>query len=122
MKKLLLIPVLTLLFLFVTIMAIAEWKNVQLTADSSHDYSPQINANGHVVWKGPGGSDGGGDHEIFYYDGTSVTQLTTNSVYESSPQISDNGNVVWYARDENDYEIFYYDGTNVTQLTTNSSN
>ena len=40
------------------------------------DSSPKINASGHVVWYGSGGSDGGSDNEIFYYDGTTVTQLT----------------------------------------------
>jgi hypothetical protein len=71
MKKLFLIPILTLLFLSVATMASAQWVTTQLTNNSAHDYSPQINDSGQVVWQG---FDGTG-YEIYYYDGTIVTQL-----------------------------------------------
>ena len=47
----------------------------QLTNNSYDDGSPQINANGYVVWNGWDGTD----YEIFIHDGTTITQLTNNS-------------------------------------------
>ncbi len=59
MKKLFLILVLTLLCLTVASMAYAQWVTTQLTDNADDDRHPQINANGHVVWQGKGGSGGG---------------------------------------------------------------
>ena len=85
---------------------------------------PRINNSGHVVWYGKGGTDGGSDREIFYYDGSTITQLTTNSWEELYPEINNSGHVVWTGTGGtdggSDFEIFYYDGSTVTQLTANS--
>ena len=73
----------------------AGWITTQLTTNLVYDSYPQINNNGHVVWSGPGGTDGGTDSELFYYDGSIVTQLTVNSDNEGIQQINNNGHVVW---------------------------
>ena len=65
----------------------AGWKTTQLTTNSDGDWGPQINNNGHAVWRGQGG-DLGWDYEIFYYDGSTVTALTSNNRNELEPQIS----------------------------------
>ena len=84
MKKLFFVPILTLLFLAVTVLANAGWVTTRLTNNTTRDYFPQINASGHVVWYGQGGRD----YEIFYYDGNTITQLTDNTVYDKSPPLS----------------------------------
>jgi hypothetical protein len=131
MKNTFLIPMLTLLFLSVTSIAGAQWVTTQLTDNSYSDNYPQISDNGHVVWEGEGGSDGGYDKEIFYYDGNTVTQLTDNDVDDVGPRINANGHIVWfdripygsdpYGNDINLRRIFYYDGNTIIQLSSDQS-
>ena len=102
MKNFFLVSILTLLFLFIASTVNAQWVTTQLTNNSYDEWDSQINASGHVVWRG-------GVHpnvEIFYYDGTTVTQLTNNSYAEWAPQINASGQVVWAGHDGTDYEIF----------------
>jgi PKD repeat protein len=89
---------------------------IQLTDNTGNDYSPQVNANGYIVWSGYDGPD----EEIFLYDGSSIAPLTDNAYDDNNPQINTNGSVVWMGNDGSDYEIFLYDGTGTTQLTDNS--
>ena len=106
MKKLLTIPIFTLLFLSLVSTASAEWEITQLTNNSEYEGPPQNNDNGHIVWIGMGG---GADVEIFFFDGSITVQLTDNSGYDDevfNPQLNNEGQVVW-----NDFShIYYYDG------------
>ena len=63
----------------------------QLTDNNRHDWPPQINDSGEVVWAG----NDGNDDEIFFYDGTTLTQLTNNDYGDRAPQINNSGDVVW---------------------------
>ncbi len=68
----------------------------QITINSNgEDDDPEINASGNIVWEGAGGSDGGSDYELFYYDGSNVTQLTENSCDDENGMISENNHIVW---------------------------
>ena len=95
----------------------------QLSTNSIDDFRPQVSGS-NVVWAGTGGSNGGTDREIFFFNGTATTQLTTNSTDDFFPQVS-GSNVVWSGRGGSDggsdYEIFLFNGTTTTQLTTNST-
>jgi hypothetical protein len=91
-------------------------NTTRITDNASTDTSPQINADGTVVWMG----DDGSDSEIFLYDGSSTTQLTNNEYNDAAPQINGNGHVVWYGSDGSDTEVFLYDGSTTIQLTSNS--
>jgi hypothetical protein len=81
-----------------------------------------------VVWHGNGGSDGGTDSEIFFYDAaTGITkQLTTNGQDDFHAKISGDY-IVWTGRGGSDggadTEVFFYNikQDTVRQLTTNSS-
>jgi Tol biopolymer transport system component len=81
----------------------------QLTNNTYEDNSPQINNNGQVVWVGQT-YFGGGNKDIFFYDGTTTLRLTNNTVDEIAPMINDNGQIVWYGFDGTDYEIYLYSG------------
>ena len=98
-------------------------RNQQLTNNSTDDFDPQISGS-NVAWYGSGGTDGGTDTEIFFFNGSTVTQLTTNSTSESDLQIS-GSNAVWRGSGGTDGgtddEIFFFNGSTVTQLTTNST-
>jgi beta propeller repeat protein len=76
-----------------------------------------------VVWYGRGGSDGGNDYEIFFWNKSSIQQITENDGYEYSPQISGN-NVVWHGQGGgggSDYEIFLWNGSSIQQITENDN-
>ena len=62
-RKLWTIPIIGFLLLSIPIVG-AFINIVQLTENSYNDWSPQI-YDGQVTWYGYGGSDGGGDSEIF---------------------------------------------------------
>jgi len=65
----------------------------QLTDNDNHDWTPQINNSGEVVWYGYDGND----YEIFFYDGTTIIQLTDNDYNDVEPRVNDSGEVVWYS-------------------------
>ncbi|MBN2020634.1 MAG: hypothetical protein JW749_10475 [Sedimentisphaerales bacterium] len=73
----------------------------------------------HAVWQGE--DPNGGDWEIYYYDGSTVTQLTDNNTADIEPDIK-GSNVVWQGRDANegDWEIFYSNGQCFLQITDNN--
>jgi hypothetical protein len=100
------------LFVTVSISFGATNRVTQLTNNSEADWNPQINNNGHVVWRGKDGSD----YEIFLYDGSTVTQLTDNDYADGNPQINDSGYVVWIQQGK----VVLYDGSITTELTDNS--
>jgi hypothetical protein len=84
--------------------------------DGAGDYeSPQINADGDVVWSGHSLDMYGS--AIYYYDRSSATASIISREqfenYDYSPQINDNGDVVWYGYDYSDdamySAIYYYD-------------
>jgi hypothetical protein len=72
-----------------------------------------------AVWQGK--EPNGGDWEIFYYDGNSVTQLTDNTTDDTKPRIHGK-HVTWQGQDTNegDWEIFYYNGRCIQQITDNN--
>lgn len=70
-------------------------------------YSPQINNAGQVVWSEWDGTD----HEIFFYDGTTVIQLTDNDRIDRFAQINDSGTVAWYG-----LGVWLYDGASTIQI------
>ena len=55
------------------------FSNEQLTTNLTFDSEPRVYGS-KLVWQGRGGTDGGTDDEIFYFDGTTITQLTQNTV------------------------------------------
>ena len=115
MKKLFLIPIITLLFLSVTTMASAQWVTTQLTNDSFVNVSSRINDNGHMIWRVWTGTYG----NIVYNDRSSISQLSSG-VNAQNAEMNNSGQVVWIARVGDDFQVFYYNGSNVTQLTSNS--
>ncbi len=80
-----------------------------------------------VLWVGTGGSDGGSDTEVFFYDGSQTYQLTQNNVNERAEGI-DGNHLVWSSQigaanqGMATYELFDYDGSIARQLTRNSVN
>ncbi|MBW4468747.1 MAG: hypothetical protein KME07_25250 [Pegethrix bostrychoides GSE-TBD4-15B] len=80
-----------------------------------------------VLWVGTGGSDGGSDTEVFFYDGSSTRQLTQNNVNERAEGI-DGNHLVWSSQvgaalqGVATYELFDYDGGSIRQLTSNAVN
>jgi Tol biopolymer transport system component len=93
-----------------------------VTANANDDWSPQINANGRIVWHGSDGSD----FEIYSAraGGGPVTQITDNSNSDEDPKINAAGRIVWQSFDGQDYEIFSAnaDGTGLVQITNNTVN
>jgi hypothetical protein len=108
------------LFLFVWLTETAQAVPIvgQLTDNSTDDINPQV-SDGHAVWQGQ--DSNGGDWEIYFYDGNSVSRLTDNANDDINPQIC-GSNIVWQGWDGNDWEIFYYDGNATEQLTDNDYN
>lgn len=70
-------------------------------------YSPQSNNAGQVVWSEWDGTD----HEIFFYDGTTVIQLTDNDRIDRFAQINDSGAVAWYG-----LGVWLSDGASTIQI------
>jgi hypothetical protein len=72
--------------------------------DDWHESHPQINNQGHMVWQAePTGGAGGGDFEIFYWDGSVIWQITDNDFDDISPQLSDEDGggevyITWYSQ------------------------
>jgi|GEM_PF-5650061 len=89
----------------------------QLTNNLTSDSNPRVYGD-KVVWQGTGGTDGGTDDEIFYFDGNTVIQLTENSVPDRNPEISELG-IVWERGSGATQEIIFWNGTE-TQLTSNA--
>ena len=89
----------------------------QLTTNLTFDSEVRVYGE-KLVWQGRGGTDGGTDDEIFYYDGTTVVQLTENAVPDRMPEISAMG-LVWERGSGTTQEIIFWNGTE-TQLTTNT--
>jgi hypothetical protein len=81
----------------------AEPIVLQLTDNDTDDISPQV-FGGHSVWQGK--DPVGGDWEIYFYDGNSVSRLTDNTTADTKPQIFGK-NIVWQGWDANggDWEI-----------------
>lgn len=71
--------------------------------------SPQINANGDIVWKD-------GTDVKLYKDGVTTTVATNANSY-TTPKIGADGTIVWSGTDGENNEIFYYKGGDLTQLT-----
>lgn len=59
------------------------------------------------------------DHEIQYWDGSSVHQVTDNDYEDYFPEISDH-QIVWEGHDDGDSEVFYYADGLTTKLTNNT--
>jgi len=101
--------------------ATAEPYTTQITDNSNHDEYSAISGS-NLVWQHcDGGTDhfcSGGDWEIYFWDGVSITQLTDNSDHDRYPAIS-GSNVVWMGDDGSDYEIYLWDGHTTTQITNN---
>ncbi|MEW6681847.1 MAG: Ig-like domain-containing protein [Nitrospirota bacterium] len=127
-----------------------SYTTSQLTDDTDNQTSPQINAQGKVVWvNGVGdvvlydagtatilGASAGlppqlnaqgkvvwvnSAGQIVLYDGGATTILWTGAGIYEPPQINAIGQVVWSDWDgTSDYEIYFYDGTATTQLTNNA--
>lgn len=80
-----------------------------------------------IAWHGPGGSDGGADNEIFFFDGATTRQLTQNAVDDKVQGISGN-HVVWASQlgaanpQGATYELFHFNGATTTRLTNNAVN
>ncbi|MFM7426363.1 MAG: cadherin-like domain-containing protein [Elainella sp.] len=80
-----------------------------------------------IVWVGPGGSDGGSDSEIFFFDGSTTRQLTQNTVDDRVESI-DGTQVVWssqvggLSQGRATYELYTWDGNSTTRLTDNAVN
>ena len=78
-----------------------------------------------LLWVGTGGSDGGSDTEVFFYDGSSTRQLTQNNVNERAEGI-DGNHLVWASQigavnqGVATYELFDSDGSTIRQLTNNA--
>ena len=87
---------------------------------------PQINDNGHVVWRSNKqlGNSTARSNNIYLYDGTGTINLTLNASPGMKPQINNNGDVVWQTGHYGAYisDIFLYDGTEITNLTNNVQN
>jgi predicted nuclease of predicted toxin-antitoxin system len=94
----------------------------QITINNVWD-SPPLVSGDRVVWYGEGGSDAGGDYEVFTWTPAGGTvQLTTNSYQDYKPQVSGD-RVVWYGLGGSDAgtdtEIFTWTpGDGTVQLTT----
>ncbi|REK09445.1 MAG: hypothetical protein DWQ37_18585 [Planctomycetota bacterium] len=94
-----------------------EFVIERLTDNDTYDTNPRVDGD-KIVWEGRGGTDGGTDEEIFYYDGTTVTQLTENSDLDREAEVSDLG-IVWERGNSSAREIIFYDGSE-TPLTSNA--
>ncbi len=77
---------------------------VQEISTGLRNQNPQIDGD-YVVWYGNGGTDGGSDDEIFFWDGQQVIQLTENNYNDQFPKISGN-RVVWQGQPSSSLEIF----------------
>jgi hypothetical protein len=91
----------------------------QLTNNDTNETNIKISGQ-NAVWTGKDTDANGGDYEIYFYDGNSVSKLTDNDTDDIKPAISGKS-VVWQGRDadDGDWEIFYYNGQCIRQLTNN---
>jgi len=135
MRKILLLCTVLIFSVFAS-SAFAVCDAVNISNNPDHDYDPQINADGYVVWYGHDGND----YEIMLYDGSTATPITENDYTDEYPQINANGHVVWegYSSIEkkmnpagsgpefgsfpSNWDIFLYDGTSTTQITNSKYN
>jgi hypothetical protein len=100
-----------------TIQAVFEANATQISDDQTWAVtSPQINANGHVVWSGGKGSD----EEIWYFNGSlppspvNISQAPDDN--DMKPQINAAGHVVWYRLVSLNYDIYYHNQTQVNLI------
>jgi Cadherin-like len=97
-------------------------RNQRLTNNNRDEFLPKVSGS-NAMWHGTGGSDGGTDTEIFFFNGSIVTQLTTNNTEDFEPQISGT-NIAWSGTGGSDggtdTEIFFFNGSTVSQLTSNT--
>jgi hypothetical protein len=94
-----------------------QYSPVQLTTNLTFDSEPRVYGD-KLVWQGRGGTDGGTDDEIFYYDGVTITQLTQNTVPDRFPEISALG-IAWERGSGTGQEVIFWNGSE-TILTDNS--
>jgi hypothetical protein len=92
------------------------------------DYSPKINAQGHVVWEGNERQNGSllPRENIFFYDRSTVTNISEGENPDgrnSSPQINDQGYVVWAGSKPASgtdtpppHDIYFYNRSTVTNI------
>jgi hypothetical protein len=90
----------------------------QLTTNNTFDSNPQVFGS-QVIWQGRGGTDGGTDDEIFYFDSLTTTQLTANTATDRFPELSNLG-LVWERGSGTAQEIIFSDSVTETPLTANS--
>jgi len=96
--------------------ACEEMAIEQITDNDTNDINIKVSGK-FAVWIGQDDDANGGDSEIYFFDGNSITKLTDNTTDDVNPRIL-GGSVVWQGKD-GDWEIFYYDGTCVRQITNN---
>ncbi len=99
-------------------LATVQFQIEPLTDNATYDTNPRVYGD-KIVWEGRGGTDGGTDEEVFYYDGSTVMQLTENSDLDRNVQISALG-LAWQRGNGTGTEIVYSDGVTETPLTSNS--
>lgn len=90
----------------------------RITNNSKQDNEVRVFGS-HVVWQGTGGSDGGTDLEIFWYDGTTITQLTENTAADRFPEVSASG-ILWERGSGTSQEVIFHDFVSETPLTSNA--
>lgn len=86
-----------------------------LTDNDADDNHPRIDGP-NVVWEG---DDGGGDTEIFFFDGATTVPLTDNDQDDANPDVS-GSRVVWQTREGIDWDIALNDGVSTILLTNNT--
>jgi len=90
----------------------------RLTNNAKPDSDARV-LGSNVVWQGQGGTDGGTDYEIFWYDGSTTTQLTENALADRFPEISSLG-VMWERGSGTSQEVILHDFISETPLTSNA--
>lgn len=102
---------------------------LQLTNDDGTQFlniSPDINANGDVIWLRQDKS-GFTNSDILFHDGLGIVSLTDSFNgplglgYDfSSPKLNDSGLAVWFGTENNSFaeNVFLYDGQTINQITS----
>ncbi len=106
----------------------ATGATTQLTDDNVHDFLPEINDDGVIVWCrriGPLAPFGAPSSELMMRlpDGTTV-RLTNNDVDDLEPVLNESGQVAWSQRNgrgcrDNGAHLMFYDGESIVRLTNN---
>ena len=84
------IPALAVSWLLILSPAAHAFDIIQITNNSTNDYSPGISGS-NAVWA----NEADGDFEVYLWDGATITQITNNSIDDEHPAIS-GSNVVWW--------------------------